>query len=108
MPNPDFTYEWSREARELLGVRDRFTRSAIRRDFEAHPEQDAVTLDAADRLYATPVADDRYTVIWQALAGNLALVKAVVASQLRCENGADLKKKLEKAVAMESNGEVTL
>lgn len=85
-------------------MRDRFTRAAIRNEFEAHPEQDRVTLDSARCLYATPVADNRYTVIWQQLADNQALVKAVVASQLRGENGADLKLKLEKVVAVESNG----
>jgi len=89
-------------------MRDRFTRSAIRKDFEAHPRQDMVTLDTAKGLYATPVANNRYTVIWQVLANNLALVKAVVASQLRGESGADLKTKLEKVVAVESNGQFTL
>lgn len=108
MPDSEYKYEWSRQAKELLGMRDRFTRSAIQKDFEAHPEQDRVTLDAASALYATPVADNRYTVIWQALAGHLAVVKAVVASQLRGESGADLKRKLEQVVAAESNGQIRL
>lgn len=107
MPDPDFSCEWSPEALELLAVRDRFTRSAIRKDFEAHPEQDMVTLDAASGLYATPVADNRYTVIWKTLADRRAVVKAVVASQLQGETGADLKTKLEKVVAAESHGLVT-
>jgi len=89
-------------------MRDRFTRAAIQKDFEAHPEQDRVTLDAADSLYATPVADNRYTVIWQLLADHLAVVKAVVASQLRGESGADLKRKLEQVVAVESKGHFSL
>lgn len=105
---PEYKYEWSPEANELLGARDRFTRSAIRKDFEAHPEQDRVTLDAANSLYATPVADNRYTVIWQTQADNLVLVKAVVASQLKGENASDLKAKLEKLVSVESNGKFAL
>jgi hypothetical protein len=91
-----------------MGARDRFTRSAIKKDFEAHPEQNRVTLDAAEHLYATPVADNRYTVIWQVQDDNQAVVKAVVASQLRGENGADLRAKLEKVVVAESNGQFTL
>lgn len=90
---------------ELLGARDRFTRSAIRKDFEAHPEQNKVTLDAERLLFATPVADNRYTVIWQAVDENMARVTAVVASQLRGEKGSDLKIKLEKVVEAESNGQ---
>lgn len=108
MPQPAYKYEWSPEANELLGARDRFTRSAIRKDFEAHPEQDKVTLDAANCLYATPVADNRYAVIWETRADNLVLVKAVVASQLKGENAADLKAKLEKLVSVESNGKFAL
>ena len=104
----EYKYEWSPEANELLGARDRFTRSAIKKDFEAHPEQDKVTLDAANGLYATPVSDNRYTVIWQTQADNRVLVKAVVASQLKGENAADLKAKLEKLVSVESNGKFAL
>jgi hypothetical protein len=108
MAHTVYKYKWSPQAKELLGLRDRFTRAAIQKDFESHPEQDMVTLDAVEALYATPVADNRYTVIWKAMTDNLAEVKAVVASQLRGESGADLKTKLEKVVAVESNGQFKL
>jgi hypothetical protein len=88
-------------------MRDRFTRSAIKDEFQADPEKDSVTLDAATHLHATPVADNRYTVIWQDLEGNVARVRAVVASQLRGESAPDLKAKLEKVAAVESNGMIT-
>lgn len=89
-------------------MRDRFTRAAIRKEFEAHPEEAMVTLDAEEALYATPVADNRYAVIWKALSGDLAEVKAVVASQLRGESGPELRTKLEKVVAAESHGQFKL
>ena len=108
MPDFKYKYEWSSKAKVLLGMRDRFTRSAIQKDFEQHADRNKVTLDADSNLYATPVADDRYAVIWQLSSGDQAEVKAVVASQLRGEAGASLKTKLEKVMAAQSNGQFKL
>ena len=103
-----YKYSWSTEAKELLAMRDRFTRATIRKDFEANPEEEMVLVDAGEGLYATPVADNRYAVIWKLLSNNLAEVKAVVASQVQGESGPDLKRKLEKVVAAESHGLIKL
>lgn len=98
--------EWLPEARELLARRDRFTQSAIKKDFAADPERDKVALDAEQGWYATPVADNRYTVIWRVLNDNAVQVKAVVASQFRGETAAQLKEKLEETVKVETHGAV--
>jgi hypothetical protein len=98
-----YEVDWSPEAKELLGMRDRFTREAIMSDFKENPGKDAVPLDPDQKWYATPVANNRYTVVWQQVE-KVAQVKAVVASQLKGESAADLKEKLEKVVAFETKG----
>jgi hypothetical protein len=99
-----YQYEWN-PAKSLLNLRDRFTRVEIQREFEADPELHK--LDVEGGFFATPVAGNRYTVIWKRL-GNLAEVKAVVASQLRGEDPAALRTKLERVVEAESFGQLTL
>jgi hypothetical protein len=89
----------------LLNLRDRLTRELIRQDFEAHPEQGRVAI--AGDLYATPVADNRYTVIWRRF-GQLANVEAVVASQFRDENPEALMERLRRVVDAESHGRLKL
>jgi hypothetical protein len=103
MADDVYEVDWSPEAKELLGMRDRFTRLAIMNDFKENPEKDAVALDADQKWYATPVSNNRYTVVWRQDA-KVAHVKAVVASQLKGESAADLKEKLEKVVAFETKG----
>jgi hypothetical protein len=98
-----YEVDWSPEAKELLGMRDRFTRLEIMNDFKQNPEKDAVTLDPDQKWYATPVANCRYTVVWRQ-DEKVAHVRAVVASQLKGESAADLKEKLEKVVAFETKG----
>lgn len=113
-----FVFDWLPEAKKLLEMRDRFTRKAIQTEFELHPASGAVTLDAPKRWYATPVANNRYTVVWQLdeqANRKVAHVKAVVAAQLKpaqltpegAQAVADLKEKLEKVAQQESNGLVT-
>lgn len=100
---------WGPLAKELLARRDRFTRLAIEGEFQANRETTkTVTLDFAHKLYATPVAQNRYTVIWHRLENNNVEVKAVVASHIRdTENSATLKDRLERVVTFETNGLVT-
>jgi hypothetical protein len=88
-------------------MRDRFTRTTIMSEFKDAPGRNCVQLDAAKHWYATPVANNRYTVVWHKVGNNVAQVKAVVASQLKGESAADLKSKLEKVVAYETNGVLT-
>ena len=99
-----YQYEWN-PTKSLLDQRDRFTRVQIQKDFEAHP--DLHKLDVEGGLFATPVAGNRYTVIWKRL-GNRAEVKAVVASQLRGEDPAALRTKLQRVIEAESFGQLTL
>lgn len=89
----------------LLNTRDRLTRSLIRRDFEEQAKDASVELSAD--LMATPVANNRYTVIWKHI-GDLAVVKAVVASQFRGESAQALRDKLKRVVEAESHGRLTL
>ncbi|MGH8673454.1 MAG: hypothetical protein ACREVG_04000 [Burkholderiales bacterium] len=92
-------------ARELLARRDRFTRRAIEKDFAEKHVESNVLLDSDAGLYVTPVADDRYAVIWRRLEDRLVEVKAVVASRLtKRGNAAELKSSLEKALEFETNG----
>lgn len=104
MADNGYKYDWQ-PTEALLVQRDRFTRAAIRRDFEDHPDRDMVKVDGG--LLATPVADNRYTVIWR-LNGQLAQVKAVVASQLRGENPSALRQKLQSVLKEQSHGLLTL
>lgn len=90
----------------LLVQRDRFTRAAIREEFEAQPDK-ATTMPVEGGLLATPVADDRYTVIWKRLGG-LAQVKAVVASRLYGEDPHTLREKLQRVLQAQSHGLLTL
>lgn len=99
--------DWLPEAKELLGMRDRFTRTAIMTEFKGAPLLNSVVLDTTKRWYATPVANNRYTVVWHKLDNNVAQVKAVVASQWKGEKATDLKSKLEKVAAFETNGVLT-
>ena len=99
-----YQYKWN-PTKSLLDQQDRFTRVEIQKDFEAHPDQNKLEVEGG--LFATPVARNRYTVIWKRL-GNLADVKAVVASQLRGEDPAELRRKLERVIQAESFGQLTL
>jgi|GraSoiStandDraft_41_1057321.scaffolds.fasta_scaffold1916015_2 hypothetical protein len=95
--------DWSDDAKRLLGLRDRFTRDKIMHEFEENPGKDAVLLDPDQKWYATPVANNRYAVIW-VQKETVADVRVVVASQLKGESAADLKDKLEKVVEFETKG----
>ncbi len=109
MADPRYKYKWdSPELKRLLRQRDRFTQASVREAFEAHPDKGRVMLDSTRNLYATPVKDNRYTVVWELLDGKFAHIKAVVASQIRNESPAELKTKLEKVVDLESHGMVKL
>jgi hypothetical protein len=109
MTDKKYEFDWeSRDLRKFLRLRDRFTQAAVRKDFELDPDGRAVLLDQVKQIYATPVQDNRYTVIWQLLDEKFAKITAVVASQLRDESPAQFKSKLEKVVDMESHGMVKL
>lgn len=100
-------YDWTdwTPTEPLLVQSDRFTRAAIQRDFEADPDRGALAVEGG--LLATPVANERYTVIWRR-EGAGAQVKAVVASQLRNGSPQALRRKLESVLEAQSQGMITL
>lgn len=100
-----YDYDWS-PAQSLLNPHDRFTRAEIKRDFQALHPQCSVQLDG--ELWATPVADNRYTVIWQLPEPGHIEIKAVVASQYRGEQPEALRRKLQRVVEAESHGLISL
>ena len=97
-------FDWN-PTTSLLDQRDRFTRAEIQRDFEAQP--DLHRLDVDGGLFATPVSNNRYVVIWRSL-GDRIEVKAVVATQLKGEDPITLRAKLQQVIKTESYGKLTL
>lgn len=102
-----FKIDWEPEAEELLRKRDRFTRQAIKDTFADDPYKGALPLDGG--AYATPVANNRYTVVWQAGAdADSVHVKAVVPTQFQSESTEKLKEQVREVVALESRGKLKL
>jgi hypothetical protein len=108
MGNPFVT--WDGSALDLLEQRDRFTRQAIRDEFTQDPTTKAVQFDSAEGGFVTPVADDRYSVVWYRDAANqTAVVRAVVPwTRFGGLSGEDLKIQLAKVVQQESKGKVVI
>ena len=103
---------WKRDAEVLLGQRDRFTQRRVREDFRdkclSNDVPDAsLVFDPEHGGYLTPVADDRYSVIWY-LEDNVPAVEAVIATTRFDQSMTDLKERVVKAVERESDGTVTL
>jgi hypothetical protein len=94
------------DAKSLDNVNDRITRAAIERDFVARADTRSIEIDGG--LVATPVSDNRYTVIWQRNDDDSAQVKAVVTSQYGGEDPKTLSAKLHRIVRAQFHGEVTL
>lgn len=111
-----FRIEWLPSARRLIGRRDRFTQDEILEDFKgkledfrAHPDENAIEVDKG--IYATPVAENRYAVVWSLdpQDSNVVNIHAILATQMRkSEDKAVLKRKLERVALVESNGALTL
>ena len=108
----DLMYEviWNSDADKLLYKRDRFTRDAIKSDFKVDPKKGAIMFDEDKHLFVTPVADKRYTVVWELDDQHgkmIANVRAVVPTQF-VKSNSDLKKQVSDFVDFESNGEIKL
>jgi hypothetical protein len=96
--------EWNEGS--LLDERDRFTRQTIEREFEAHPTQGFQPVEGKGALFATPVINNRYTVLWERIREDVAEVKAVLASEMRAgENPSELRRKLERVFKSQSYGQ---
>lgn len=103
---------WKRKAEVLLGQRDRFTQRKVREEFQTicdqnDPLSSSLSFDPAHDGYLTPVADDRYSVIWY-LEDNVPAVEAVIPTTRFDKSMSDLKERVVKAVERESDGTVTL
>ena len=101
---------WDKPADDLLNQRDRFTRQAIREEFSQNPMANAIQFDSSADGFVTPVADNRYSVIWyRDPASQQATVHAVVPT---CRFGglvaSDLKAWLAQILQTESKGKIFL
>ena len=99
--------DWTR-AEPLLRPYDRFMRAEIERDFPYQVGHGGVVVDLDEGLKATPVADNRFTVVWRWNAQQQPEVVAVAAAQFRDEKPADLRRKLEQVIEAQSHGRVQL
>src|SRR4051812_38214446 len=106
---PDMSVTWEANALDLLESRDRYTRQAIRDQFNPNAA-DAIRFDPddADNLL-TFVFDNRFSVVWRK-DGDKAIVRAVVPLpnvELTTDQG-ELKKYVQRAVKAESNGKILI
>lgn len=97
-------------AERLLQQRDRFTQQAIKQEFEQAARlepmsQPCIPFDHVFNGFLTPVADDRYTVVWYEEAGE-AVVHAVVPTTRFSADMNDLKERVRNVVQRESHGTV--
>jgi hypothetical protein len=107
MPEEQFEIEWMPEAEDLLRKRDRFTRQAIKEDFARDPHKGAIELD--HDFYATPVANSRFTVVWERAPNRqVCSVKAVVATRFSAQSKEKLKDQVREVVLLESRGKLKL
>lgn len=105
-----FTFDWSAASvKSCLIQRDRFTLHDLTKGFEKAPEKDAVHFDPARNLYATPVSNNRYLVIWQREPGS-KLIKPgfIVTKSYWNETPEQLKAKIGRIMPIESHGIYTL
>jgi len=84
LPDPPLRVIWEDDALLQLESRDRYTRAAIREDFKAAGFEFAsnrtrsIEIDKTAQDFITPVAKDRYVVVWRHLPDNTAMVRGVV------------------------------
>ncbi len=95
---------WEEPAERLLLQRDRFTRQAITEEFARDPRERAIVFDPEHKGYLTPVADNRYSVVWYLDEDQqAAVVRAVVPSTNVVEQDG-LKDYVQRVVQIESKG----
>jgi hypothetical protein len=110
---------WLPSARRLIGLRDRFTQDEILKDFKAKLEgfgvpprdDDPNAIEVDQGVWATPVAENRYIVLWSRdpQDSDAVNIRAVLATQLRkSEDQAVMRQKLERVALVESNGALKL
>ncbi len=101
MNDDQLPVRWLPAARKLLGKRDRYTREAIERDFKQDPRREAIEFDQARHCWVTPVADNRYSVIWHMDPdGSVAIVEAVVPVHFVGDDREQLKNQVNEVVRL--------
>lgn len=55
---------WEDTALNLLLARDRYTSQSIRDEFRSNPHKKAEPFDPNQHGYVTPVANNRFSVVW--------------------------------------------
>jgi hypothetical protein len=105
-----FTFDWSAASvKSCLSQRDRFTLHDMTKGFEKDPKCGAVLFDPARNLYATPVSNNRYLVLWHQEPGSNRIKPGfVVTKSYWNETPEQLKEKIEKIMPMQSHGHYTL
>lgn len=107
--NDKISVRWSRDAVKLLGKRDRGTERVIRADFERAPTEGGILFDAAKHQWVTPVADNRYSVVWALDPdSNTANVQAVLPARFTSTDPVSVKEQVGKVILMETDGAVEL
>jgi hypothetical protein len=108
MTDRDFDITWNIEADNLLRRRGNYMRDLIRTEFERNPRKDALLFDR--NCYVTPVADDRYSVVWRFNPlRRIAEVSAVVPTHFGPgEDKRSLKERITSIVFQETGGKVNL
>ncbi len=105
MPKRDI--HWTDNANMLMNRRDHYARDAIKVDFAENVERDPVPVDEGQRLFVTPVANHRYSVVWRKEPDRF-VVEAVVPAQFSPAKSGKLLKQVQQAVEQESNGYIIL
>ena len=104
---------WEPSAKRLLQQRDRFTQRAIRQEFEAmighepSPTPRDIEFDTDQKGFLTPVAEERYSVVWY-LEDDAAVVRAVVPTTRFSPGTSNLKARVQDIVRLESHGAVNV
>ena len=104
----DLSVTWEANALDLLESRDRYTRQAIRDQF--NPNLSAIPFDPDDAdNFLTLVFDDRFSVVWRK-DGDNAIVRAVVPlpNVASTTEPSELKAYVQRAVKAESNGKILI
>jgi hypothetical protein len=101
---------WEDTALNLLLARDRYTSQSIRDEFRSNPHRKAEPFDPKQNGFVTPVANNRFSVVWyEAKLGDetIAVVRAVV-PVLDMKKSTAPKAYVGKVVEHESKGEIIL
>jgi len=84
IPDSPLRVVWEDDALLQLESRDRYTRAAIREAFKAAGSDfssnrtRSIEIDPTEQEFITPVAKDRYVVVWRHLPDNTAMERGVV------------------------------